>query len=133
MAALFCSVDDMLIARKSQYEIDALKMGLHKTFDMKDLGDANHILGMHIIRDKNKKLLYLSRKEYIGKVLQRFNMKGGKILSTPSSPYVKLNQKTAHSQMMRGLKWPRFLMHPRLVVSCMQCCAQDLTYAIQWE
>ena len=54
---LIIYVDDMLIAGKSQYEIDALKMGLHKTFDMKDLGDANHSLGMHIIWDKNQKLL----------------------------------------------------------------------------
>ena len=66
---LIIYVDDMLIVGKSQYEIDALKMGLHKTFDMEDLGDANHILGMCIIWDRNKKLLYLSQKEYIGKVL----------------------------------------------------------------
>ena len=57
------------IADKSRYEIDALKMGLHKTFDMKDLGDANHILGMRIIRDRNQKSLYLSKKEYIDNVL----------------------------------------------------------------
>ena len=68
-------VDDMLIEGKSRYEIDALKMGLHKTFDMKDFGDANHILGMCIIHDKNKKLLYLSQKKYISKVLQHFNMR----------------------------------------------------------
>ena len=38
--------DDMLIARKSCKDINALKTKLHQTFDMKDLGDANHILGM---------------------------------------------------------------------------------------
>ena len=64
---LIIYVDDMLIADKSWYEIDALKMGLPKTFDMKDVGDANHILGMRIIQDRNQKLLYSSQKEYIGK------------------------------------------------------------------
>ena len=44
---------------------------------MKDLGDANHILGMRIRRDRGQGLLYLSQTEYIGKVLQRFHMEGG--------------------------------------------------------
>ena len=68
-------------------------MGLSKTFDMKDLGDAISHLGMRIIRDRNQKLLYLSHKEYIGKVFQHFNMEQGKILGTPLPPYVKLSQK----------------------------------------
>ena len=57
---------------------------------MKDLGDASHILGMRIVRDRDKKLLYLSQTEYIDKVLKRFNMERGKALSTPLPPYVKL-------------------------------------------
>ena len=43
---LILYVDDMLIAAKSCKDINALKIKLHQTFDMKDLGDANHILGM---------------------------------------------------------------------------------------
>ena len=42
-------VDDMLIARKNIHEVDALKLKLNATFDMKDLGEANHILGMRIV------------------------------------------------------------------------------------
>ena len=86
-------VDDMLIAGRSGYEIDALKKRLMDAFEMKDLGDANHILGMRIIRDRTKRLLYLSQKDYVSKVLQRFNMEGGKAISTPLPPYVKLNAK----------------------------------------
>lgn len=57
---LILYVDDMLIAGKSSIDMNALKAGLHKTFDMKDLGDANHILGMRIVRNRSKGLLYLS-------------------------------------------------------------------------
>ena len=46
---LILYVDDMLIAGKSSIDMNALKARLHKTFDMKDLGDANHILGMWIV------------------------------------------------------------------------------------
>ena len=48
-------------------------------------------LGMRILRDRNQHVLYLSQKEYIGKVLQRFNMEGGKKISTPLPPYLKLS------------------------------------------
>ena len=85
-------VDDMLIAGNSSEEISALKSKLHANFDMKDMGEANHILGMQIRRDRCKRLLYLSQAEYIDKVLKRFNMERGKALSTPLPPYVKLSK-----------------------------------------
>ncbi|MCO5560129.1 hypothetical protein L7F22_013736 [Adiantum nelumboides] len=59
---------------------------------MKDLGEANHILGMRITHDCKKRLLYLSQKEYVHKVLDRFNMQKGKALSTPLLTYVKLSK-----------------------------------------
>ena len=44
---------------------------------MKDLGDASHILGMRIVRNTSKKVLFLSQKEYIGKVLRVSIWRGG--------------------------------------------------------
>ncbi|MCO5558109.1 hypothetical protein L7F22_011686 [Adiantum nelumboides] len=55
-------------------------------FDMKDLGNANHILGM---RDRPNRRLYLSQRDYIDKVLHRFHMEEGKAIGTPLPPYVK--------------------------------------------
>ena len=43
---LILYVDDMLITGRNGYEIDALKKQLMDAFEMKDLGDANHVLGM---------------------------------------------------------------------------------------
>ena len=57
---------------------------------MKDLGNANHILGMRIMRDRQKWFLDLSQTEYIDKVLKRFNMEGGKTTSIPLASYLKL-------------------------------------------
>ena len=87
---LILYVDDMLLAGTNMDELAALKSKLNDSFDMKDLGDASHILGMRIVRDRDKKLLYLSQTEYIEKVLKRFNMERGKALSTPLPPYMKL-------------------------------------------
>ena len=80
----------LLAGTNIKNELAALKSKMNDTFDMKDLGDASHILGMRIVRDRDKKLLYLSQAEYIDKVLKRFNMERGKALSTPLPPYVKL-------------------------------------------
>ncbi|MCO5562441.1 hypothetical protein L7F22_016069 [Adiantum nelumboides] len=70
-----------------------------KVFDMKNMGEASHILGMRIQQDRSKKMLYLSQEEYIDKVLQRFNMDMEKALMTPLSSYVKLrNQDCPQSE-----------------------------------
>ncbi|MCO5605031.1 hypothetical protein L7F22_059208 [Adiantum nelumboides] len=82
----------MLIAGHSKKDIVDLKTKLKSKFDMKDLGEANHILGMRIIRDRKKRLLYLSQKEYVHKVLDRFDMQEGKALSTPLPTYLKLSK-----------------------------------------
>ena len=57
---LILYVDDMLIAGTNIDEIASLKSKLNATFDMKDLGNANHILGMCIVQNRDKKVLFLS-------------------------------------------------------------------------
>ena len=54
---LILYVDDMLLAGKNIDEIATMKSKLNENFDMKDLGDASHILGMHIVRNRDKKVL----------------------------------------------------------------------------
>ncbi|MCO5592615.1 hypothetical protein L7F22_046618 [Adiantum nelumboides] len=87
---LILYVNDMLLVKKNIDELAALQSKLNDNFDMKNLGDANHILDMQNVQDRDRWLLYLSQTEYINKVLKHFNMEGGKALSTPLSPYVKL-------------------------------------------
>ena len=83
----------MLIVGKNTSKIDELKKGLCKSFSMKDLDHAKQILGMIItcLRDKIK--IYLSQKKYIERVLERFNMKNVKPVSTPLAGYMKLSKK----------------------------------------
>jgi hypothetical protein len=87
---LLLYIDDMLIVAKSMKEIAALKAQLSHEFDMKDLGVAKKILGMEMIRDRKSGLLYLSQKNYIEKVLHRFNMNNTKLVSTPLAPHFKI-------------------------------------------
>jgi ATP-binding cassette subfamily B (MDR/TAP) protein 1 len=89
---LLLYVDDMLIAGSSIEEIDKLKQQLSKQFEMKDLGAAKQILGMIIIRDKDKGILKLSQIEYVKKVLNRFSMDNAKPVSTPLGNHFKLSK-----------------------------------------
>lgn len=58
---------------------------------MKDLGAAKKILGMEIKRDREANRLFLTRKKYLEKVLDRFGMKDAKLVSTPLAARFKLS------------------------------------------
>nr|KYP74003.1 Retrovirus-related Pol polyprotein from transposon TNT 1-94 [Cajanus cajan] len=51
-----------------------IKKMLSTSFDMKDLEELSFILAIEIHKDKSRKLLVLSQKAYIDKVLKRFDM-----------------------------------------------------------
>jgi len=79
-------VDDILLASNSLGMIRETKEFLSKNFDMKDLGEASYVIGIEIHRDRSRKILGLSQKAYINKILERYNMKN---CSTSIAPIVK--------------------------------------------
>jgi len=60
---------------------------------MQDLGPTKQILGMKFFCDKKNGKLWLSQQKYIEKVLERFNMKNSKPVSTPLVGHFKLSSK----------------------------------------
>jgi len=88
---LLLYVDDMLIASRSRSTIDKLKKQLSFEFEMKDLGEAEKVLGMKIERDRKSGKIYLTQKRYLKKVFQRFNINSDtKSVSTPLASHFKL-------------------------------------------
>ena len=51
-------------------------------FEMKDMGEADYVLGVKILKDRSKKLLGLSQQTYIMKVLEHFQMHNCKPIDT---------------------------------------------------
>ncbi|KAH9753523.1 hypothetical protein KPL71_015101 [Citrus sinensis] len=71
--------------------IQELKAQLAREFEMKDLGPVNKILWMQIHRDRNNRKIWLSQKNYLKKILRRFNMQDCKSISTPLPVNFKLS------------------------------------------
>ena len=85
---IFLYVDDMLIFGTDQNQVDKTKKFLSSNFDMKDLGEAEVILGIKIKRTKNS--ISISQSHYIEKILKRFNFNNCSPVSTPIDPSLKL-------------------------------------------
>ena len=73
----------MLISAEHKEEVEEIKAGLSSEFDMKDLGEAKRILGMDIVRDRNAKKIWLTQRDYVQKVLKKFQMDNNKSVSVP--------------------------------------------------
>ena len=67
-------VDDIMLASSDVSLLHATKRMLTENFDVKDLGEAQFVLGIEIIRDRNRIVLGLSQKQYIDRVIRRYNM-----------------------------------------------------------
>lgn len=57
---------------------------------MKNLRPERKILGMQIIHDREIKKLWLSQQQYLGKVLEKFNMAKEKPVNMPLASHFKL-------------------------------------------
>ena len=59
---------------------------------MKDLVEANYILGVKLLRDRKNKVLALSQALYIDKILARFNMENSKRGTLPFRHEIHLSK-----------------------------------------
>ena len=64
-------VDDILLIGNDILTLQKFKQWLGNCFSMKDLGEAEIILGIRIYRDRGRRLLGLSQCKYIDKVIKR--------------------------------------------------------------
>ena len=92
-------VDDILIFGTNIDAINEVKSFLSKSFDMKDLGEADMILNIKLIKDENG--ITLSQSHYVEMILSRFDYVDSKPSPTPYDPIVILqkNKKIAKDQL----------------------------------
>ncbi|KAL0544038.1 hypothetical protein IC582_019149 [Cucumis melo] len=78
VAFLVLYVDDILLIGNDVGYLTDVKAWLAAKFQMKDLGEAQYVLGIQIIRDRKNKTLALSQATYIDKMLVRYSMQNSK-------------------------------------------------------
>ena len=71
-------VDNILLIGNDVGTLSSVKVWLSGQFDMKDFGEASHILWIKLLRDHQKRMLGLSQASYIVEILARFSMQDSK-------------------------------------------------------
>ena len=100
---LILYVDDILLASSDLGLLHETKRMLSNNFDMKDLGEASFVLGIEIHRNRSCRLLGLSQRAYVDRVLERFNMQLCKLGIAPVCKGDKLSlSQCPHSEIEKA-------------------------------
>ena len=93
---------------------------------MKDLGHAKKILSIEITRNRKEKVLYLSQVDYPKRVLERFNFKGSKSLTTPLAQHFKLSkeQEPKSDEDIAYMQKAPYVSVVGSIMYSMMCCSQ---------
>jgi len=88
---IFVHVDDMLVLVSHRAAFEFILRGLHKHFDVKDLGSPRLLLGIEIQRDETTGQIKLFQDRYIKTILMRFGMSNCREVDNPCDHNVVLN------------------------------------------
>nr|GEZ37409.1 hypothetical protein [Tanacetum cinerariifolium] len=111
--------------------LQSVKTYLGKCFAMKDLGEAEYILGIKIYRDRSKRLIGLCQSAYIEKILKRYCMENSKRGSIPMQKKLKLS-KSQGASTPAELKRMQNVPYASAVGSIMyavRCTRPDVAFA----
>ena len=104
--------------------IDVAKNVLRIHFDMKDLGEANFILGIKITRICEEIFLNQS---YVGKILKKYNFHDCKHVTTPFDSSVHLFPVESENDVINQKEYVSIIGSLRYVTDCTR---PDIAYAV---
>ena len=125
-------VDDILLIENDIEVLSSVKGWVQKQFDMKDLGEANYILGIKLLRDWKNKVLALSQALYIDKILARFSMENFKNGTLPFKHGVHLSKEQSPKTLEQKERMSRipFATAVGSLMYAMLCTRSDICYAV---
>ncbi|KAI3500109.1 hypothetical protein L1887_35925 [Cichorium endivia] len=88
LAVVLVYVDDLIITGDDEKEIRLTRENLSVRFQMKELGELKHFLGLEV--DRTTEGLFLCQQKYTRDILQKFGMLECKSVSTPIEPNAKI-------------------------------------------
>ena len=132
VAFLVLYVDDILLIGNDVPMLASVKEFLGNQFQMKDLGEAQRILGIRIYRDRSNRMLALSQEDYLDKVLDKFKMKDSKRGFLPMGHGVHLSRTQCPStpediERMKGIPYASAVGS---IMYAMMCTRPDVSFAL---
>ncbi len=121
-------VDDMLIACNNVKWLTQLKSTIGKKWSIKDIGEAKHMLGMSIRRDRTKRKLYVNQSAYIQKIVNKFRMTDSHHTDTPASQLRLRNPGTSTKTLNKYTEIPYREATGSLIYACYT--RPDIMYAV---
>ncbi|KAL9230892.1 hypothetical protein vseg_006185 [Gypsophila vaccaria] len=99
---------------------------------MKDLGEAQRILGIRIYRDRLRRMLALSQEDYIDKILDRFSMTNSKRGYLPAVHGVNLSKTQSPKTPEETERMSRISYTSAIgsIMYAMMCTRPDVAYAL---
>ncbi|PRQ17191.1 putative RNA-directed DNA polymerase [Rosa chinensis] len=115
-------VDDLIITGDNVDEIKSLKLALHNTFAIKDLGPLKYFLGIEMDHSSNG--MFLNQRKYVVDLLDEAGMKESKPARTPLSSRLKID--------VEGEPLSDICVYQRLVgkLIYLTITRPDITYAV---
>jgi transposase InsO family protein len=129
---LILYVDDILLMGNEISLMEQTKNSLKIIFSMKDMGEAQYILGIKIYRDRSRRLIGLSQCVYIDKILERFRMENSKKGNVPMSVSVQLS-KSQCAVTRKDIEYMKDVPYASAIGSimyAMTCTRPDVAYAL---
>ena len=78
MVFLILYVDGILLIENNFEMLSNVKIKLATQFQIKDLGEAQYVLRIKIIRDRKNMIIAVSQENYIDSILFKYNMQDSK-------------------------------------------------------
>ncbi|KAL4016333.1 hypothetical protein IC575_023981 [Cucumis melo] len=132
VAFLVLYVDDILLIGNDIGLLTDIKQWLATQFQMKDLGEAQFVLGIQIFRDRKNKMLALSRASYIDKIVVKYSMQNSKRGLLPFRHGVTLSKEQCPKTPL-DVEEMRHIPYASAVGSLMYamlCTRPDICYAM---
>ena len=120
-------VDDILIASKDNGAVEDVKQHLTDPFDARDLGEAQHYLGIKITRDRGSRTIKLSQELMTKELVSRYGLEECKTRSTPLAPSLKLCRDEGEALDKEAFPYNQ-LVGSLMYLSV--CTRPDISYAV---
>ena len=85
-------VDDILIAADTMEAVDVFKAAISSSFDVHDLGEASHFLGMAIRRDRSARTIHLNQERMASQLVKSYQLGDCNARSIPLSLSTELSK-----------------------------------------